>query len=434
MKGLALGSLSLLPVAGARTEATTQEEQASRVSSRCLEPWTPGALDIHHISTGRGNVAFLVCPDRTTILIDAGALHAASDWGSDEKYRIQPLPDASLRPGQWIARYIARHMPAGRKPAIDYFILTHLHPDHMGGVDLLSHRKIMSRFGGYELTGVMDVHEEIPIRKILDRGYPDYSYPLPLVDPHQRNYRAFIASFLRNGGIVERFAAGSSNQIRLLHSGHGAHPDFIVQNLCANGRVWSGRGEDAEETFPSLDRLEKADYPTENKCSVAMRLAFGSFRYFSGGDMDHDTAYGRLPWGNIEARVARASGPVDVAMANHHGYVNACGPEWVAALRPRAFIISAWDSAHPTIPALDNMLSRQLYDQPRDVFSTALKPENIIATKRLHEIQSGSGHVIVRVAPGGDDFKIAITSNRDESDRIIAQFGPYHTTEKSLNS
>ena len=76
--------------------------------------------------------------------------------------------------------------------------------------------------------------------------------------------------------------------------------------------------------------------------------------------MDHDTSYARLPWGDIETAVAKAAGPVDVAVANHHGYVNACGPEWARSLRLRAFIVSAWDSAHPTIPSLDNMLSQVL--------------------------------------------------------------------------
>jgi hypothetical protein len=37
-----------------------------------LPPWTAGYLYIHHISTGRGNAAYVVMPDGTTMLIDAG--------------------------------------------------------------------------------------------------------------------------------------------------------------------------------------------------------------------------------------------------------------------------------------------------------------------------------------------------------------------------
>ena len=143
-------------------------------------------------------------------------------------------------------------------------------------------------------------------------------------------------------------------------------------------------------TFATLASLAPGDYPNEKMCSVALRLSFGAFRYYAGGDLVHETNYGRLPWADIESAVARACGRVDVASANHHGYVNGCGPEYIRQLQPRAFVISAWDSAHPTIPSLDNMQSRELSPDERGVFATALKPENIIATKRLAELQSGN--------------------------------------------
>ena len=37
-----------------------------------LPAWTPGTLDIHQIVTGRGNAAFMMFPDGTTLLLDAG--------------------------------------------------------------------------------------------------------------------------------------------------------------------------------------------------------------------------------------------------------------------------------------------------------------------------------------------------------------------------
>lgn len=429
LKALALSGLgSFFPVDGL-SQSTGVRESAPVLTGAKLTPWTPGTLDIHHISTGRGNSAFVIGPDGTTMLIDAGALQVESDWNCDEKFRIQARPDSSRRPGQWIARYISRHMPAGRAPEIDFFVLTHLHPDHMGGLDLVTQRKTESRFGPYELTGVMDVHEEVPIKKIVDRAYPNYSYPAALNDPHQLNYRKFISSFSSHGGIVERFVPGVSNQISLLHPDRGTYPMFSVQNLAVNGRVWTGKGNDVVDTFPDLKTLPEGDYPTENKCSLALTITFGGFRYFSAGDMDHDTVYGRLAWGDIESRVAEAAGHVDVAMANHHGYVNACGPDWVRRLRPRAVVISAWDSAHPTITSLDNMLSAELYPGPRDIYSTALKAENIIATKQLRDIQSGDGNVVIRIPKTQDRFEVLVTTNRDETDRILTSFGPYLAQE-----
>ena len=37
-----------------------------------LPAWVPGTLDIHQIVTGRGNAAFMMFPDGTTLLLDAG--------------------------------------------------------------------------------------------------------------------------------------------------------------------------------------------------------------------------------------------------------------------------------------------------------------------------------------------------------------------------
>lgn len=37
-----------------------------------LPDWEDGILDIHHISTGRGDAAFMIFPDGTTMLVDAG--------------------------------------------------------------------------------------------------------------------------------------------------------------------------------------------------------------------------------------------------------------------------------------------------------------------------------------------------------------------------
>jgi hypothetical protein len=70
-------------------------------------------------------------------------------------------------------------------------------------------------------------------------------------------------------------------------------------------------------------------------------------------------------------------------------------------------------------------LSRELYPGDRDIYSTALKPEAKITAKHLAELKSDNGHVVFRVPPPGDRFQVFITTNADESDRVIATFGPY---------
>ena len=78
-------------------------------------------LDIHQIVTGRGNAEFMMFPDGTTLLLDAG-----DSGGTDADQR----PDTSRTPSQWIARYI-RHM-AGSGARLDYAVRT-AHDDRSAG-------------------------------------------------------------------------------------------------------------------------------------------------------------------------------------------------------------------------------------------------------------------------------------------------------------
>ena len=114
-----------------------------------LSPWTPGTLDIHQISTGRGNSALMVFPDGTTLLVDIGG----AEGGVPE---TEPHLAGAPNPGAAIGRYIERHIS---KAKLDYALITHFHPDHMGAI--------------------ADEYKEVPFAMLLDRGWPDYSYPAP---------------------------------------------------------------------------------------------------------------------------------------------------------------------------------------------------------------------------------------------------------------
>ena len=43
------------------------------------------------------------------------------------------------------------------------------------------------RTRSYQLTGITEVAETLPIHILLDRGWPDYSYPVPLTDQTMMN-------------------------------------------------------------------------------------------------------------------------------------------------------------------------------------------------------------------------------------------------------
>src|SRR5690554_5196067 len=126
-----------------------------------LPPWKKGNLDIHFISTGRGNSTFILMPDGTTLLIDAG------DLNRDSERLAPPVPDKSKTPGQWIADYIQQFHPLKKNAELDYVLITHYHSDHMG---MFTDQSPTDAKGGYKLSGITEVGSMIPIKKFIDSG------------------------------------------------------------------------------------------------------------------------------------------------------------------------------------------------------------------------------------------------------------------------
>jgi beta-lactamase superfamily II metal-dependent hydrolase len=396
--------------------ALQNPQPSAALPPQTLPLWTPGTLDIHHINTGRGNSALLICPDGTSLLIDAGASN------SDLKYLNAARPDATRRAGQWIGRYATRQLRAANSRELDHALITHLHPDHLGEV---APGSPVSPTGGYRLTGISDVEEEIPIRHVIDRGYPDYTYPRAFTDPSALNYIAFVRALARKGSIIERAKVGDAGQLALLKNPQ-AYPNFSIRTLAANGDVWTGQDAQSSPHFPPIASLSPADLPTENSCSIAIRLDYGRFSYYTGGDLTSDTSYCRDPWLDIESPATRVCGPVSVATVDHHGYYDATGPDAVRNLRARVWILQAWHASHPALSTLANLYSAQLYPGPRDVFSAGLKPEAALTTARFSDLfKSQQGHVLVRVTPPGNEYSVIVLEDKDETDRIKATFGPY---------
>jgi hypothetical protein len=371
---------------------------AAPIVGQTLPPWTPGMLDIHQINTGRGNAALFVLPDGTTLLLDAG------DGGNPPPRGTPPRPDASQPTGEWIARYL-RAMGVS---AIDYGYVTHFHDDHM--------------------NAMVDVAARVPIRAMLDRGWPDYAYPSPdhreFHSPPFLRYRERLA---RGDIRAERLRPGRNDQIVLVKDAK-SYPQFEVRNISANGEVWTGAGTETRPQFPSLAATAREDWPTENMCSLAIRLRYGGFDYFSGGDMPGNLRPGYPGWQDVETPVARAVGPVDVAILDHHGNRDSMNAFLVATLRPRAWIIPVWSADHPGHDVLDRMYSTRLYPGPRDVFATNMLDANrLVIGPLLDRLLSAQGHIVVRVAPGGASYQVIILDDSAPTYAVKAVHGPYES-------
>jgi len=384
-----------------------------------LPPWTSGTLDIHHIATGQGNSTFFVLPDGTTMLVDAGA---ATPVGRAPM--APPVPDGSRSAGEWIARYIERMAPPGWAVALDYALITHFHGDHLGFISAESPR---SAHGDYQLAGITDVAERVPVRRVIDRGWPDYDYPEPLTDPSVANYRRFLQARRQTDGlVVERFRPGRSDQIRLVRD-PAHYPSFELRNLHANGDVWTGAGDTTMRIVPALEAVRKEDWPVENHCSTALLLRYGAFSYYTGGDLQGVPPDGYPAWHDQETPIARAiGGPVDVVVIDHHGSIEPANALFLATLRPRVDIIPAWSTTHPAPVVLKRLLNRRIYAEPRDIFVLEFRDETKAAIgPRAEQVASDHGHVVVRVRPGGASYQVFVLDDRSESDAVLGTHGPY---------
>jgi hypothetical protein len=63
----------------------------------------------------------------------------------------------------------------------------------------------------------------------------------------------------------------------------------------------------------------------------------------------------------------------------------------------------------------------------RLVFATDLREAaKIVIGQRATQLAGPPGHIVVRVSPGGETYRIFVLENQDERDLIAAMQGPFH--------
>ena len=381
--------------------------------------WQEGEMDIHHIYTGHGESNFFIFPDATTMLIDAGDHDPAYE---DFPYMTKPMPDKSRRPGEWIARYIERVNPNKRN--VDYLMASHFHNDHTGSVS--SNGKMTSgRNPDYKLVGLAEVGEWISFNTAFDRGYPHYNYPTVVNDVHTNNYLAFIKHHVDNRGLKqEEFKVGKLNQITLRHN-KGKHPNFSIRNLAANGEIWQGTNEETTRYY-DLNPINIEGRQNENTKSIAIRIDFGPFSYYTGGDLTGSIKDENGNSINLEAKVGESCGNVDVCKSNHHSYLDSMHEGFLEAVKAKHYIGCTWDLQHTQPKIFQRMLSKS----DCLIFHQYLWPEQMAKhegedwTKKVIE----QGHIVVKAYDNGEKYKVYILSAEDEQMIVKAIYGPYDST------
>lgn len=380
------------------------EQTNANESRKPLPDWEEGLLDIHHISTGRGDAAFIICPDGTTMMIDVGDLGKRSP-----EVTMPALPDDSQCPGKWVADYVRRFSrPLGEgTTTVDYVFLTHFHGDHIG-----TRHPGTPTANGYALSGITMFAEHVAIGKLVDRGFPNYDFPSR--EAVKANCAAFFDDYLKfvehqhkvRKTVFEIFDVGSHSQFALKRNPE-KYDNFRIQNLYINGEIWTGKGTEKATLIP------RAAHPGENPCSGAVEISYGNFRYFSGGDITG------LIVRDVETALSKLLGKTSVLNLNHHGYRDAINETFLAKLRPQVMVVPAWDAFHPHVETLARMTDTSIYPDQRSIYTTGMFPG--LQSRLGDGVQAFKpfGHIVVRVGKGGKDYTVFVLDATSKSGGII---------------
>ena len=382
-----------------------------RAAATELPRWRPGELDIHFIHTGVGEQTFFIFPDGTTMLLDCGDTHHA-------KYMcdVPPMPGPERYGGEWTARYVSRVIPDGRRE-IDYAMVSHWHGDHTGDL----------AFGGVKtadgrtVCGLPLVAETFRFRRYVDHQYPRIGEHARDPDPGSLSLmREWVPYAMRTHGMTaEKLEVGASGQIRLLHDA-AAFPGFEVRNIAGNGVLWDGKKGTIDAAAAHV-RATGLDKIHENRLSGAIRIRYGAFSYYTGGDNELTMTGADGREFNWEEAVGRVCGPVSVAKTNHHAGIYGMSPEFVREVRAKVYLSSVWQPGMVHHKSLSAMCSRELYPGERRVcFGYVAEKAKEVAAAYGADI-APAGHAVVKVAPGGGVFEVFTLDASDEEMRVLSR-------------
>ncbi len=381
-----------------------------------LPKWEKGRFRITTLYTGSSEASFLVFPDGTSALIDCGDYRCCG---------VPAMPDGSRRAGEWTARWVLADNPNGKK--VDYFILSHYHSDHAGGLPFNAGR---SANGKFSLSGIGQAMEFLDFGRFIDRSWPNMDDPAPRPDKFDdytvKHLKEVYAEVERRGIKIERFRLEKgSDQIRLLH---GGCKGFSFTPLCARGCLLRRDGSVCDLGESMGRPRSKFD---ENPLSLAMVFSLGDFRYYNGGDF---SAGMKKPDGSrveIEDFLAAECPQVDVAKANHHGH-HSMPDALVKALRARVVVAGVWHDAHMNRPTMRRLAKA---DWPC-LYAPGFLPEKRrradAAEPWLKDFapESFKGvHAVVDVAPDGANYRLMMVSAADEQRRILGAYD-FKTSKK----
>lgn len=368
---------------------------------KTLPAWSEGCFDIHFINSARGECCFYILPDGTTLLVDAGESVGAKD--------VAQRPNDRVRPYITYANYINHFLPS-RKRVIDYCLPSHFHTDHIGGPTFVEETSP----AGYRKAGLLALYDEVPYRKILDRAYPHYTEE-ELSGALALDWGEFVMWGVKSGKFkAEQFVVGKEQIV--MERKPKKYKSFSIFNICANGQVW-GRDADGNEKLYGKRRTKGG-----NHSSCGFRVRYGNFDYIACGDLTSG-AQNRVAY---YFRDFIGEGNLDAFKCHHHLASNSWGSKMQEFnFNPRVVLNHCFSSHKPNIEKLAYVLP-----MVEGFFATNIHPEILaseeVQMKGLDKMLTGyNGHIVLRVAPGGDRFYVYMLEDGDFEYRVKSIHGPY---------
>ncbi len=239
-------------------------------------PLVAQTLDIYWIDVEGGAATLLVTPDRETVLMDAG-------W-----------PGFDDRDARRIVRVLEDEVG---KRELDYFIASHFHRDHTGGLPALA--------------------SMVPISRFVDHGD---SVEIGWSERADELWQSYV-----DAAGDRRMRAVPGERLPLKDT------DFLF--VAARSRFLDRPLTDQGPNPACRDAVQKAVDKGENGKSVGFLVRVGAFEFLDLGD---------LSW-NYEIETACPTnlfGEVDLYQVTHHGMHMSGAPPHILGIRPRVAVMN----------------------------------------------------------------------------------------------
>ena len=219
---------------------------------------------------------------------------------------------------------------------------------------------------------------------------------------------------------------GKLNQISLKYKPEKYNKLFSIRNLAANGEIWN-QEDDSTIRYYDLNPINIEGRQNENTKSIALRIDYGTFSYYTGGDLTGSVKDANGNSINLEAKTGEACGQVDVCKSNHHSYLDSMHEGFLEAIKAKHYVNCTWDLQHSQPKIFQRVLSKS----DCLIFHQYLWPEQMAKhegeewTKKVIE----QGHIVVKAYDKGRKYKVYILSAENEEMIVKAIYGPYDSNQ-----